>query len=124
MILLIELKKRRRIPQGHWLDVDKLQQLLCRGSNVYRKLVLSTLRHSLFVFVFAFLNLKTLEANVVKSLFVVLSKMSLKVLQCHRRQTKRFIVIFQHYFVPLVRPIVHVKFGADCVTNGRDIAEK
>ena len=30
-------------------------------------------------------HLKTLEANVVKSLFAVLSKLNLKVLQCHRR---------------------------------------
>ena len=30
-------------------------------------------------------DMKTLEANVVKSLFAVLSNLSLKVLQCHRR---------------------------------------
>ena len=51
-------------------------------------------------------QLKTLEANVVKSLFAVLSKLSLKVLQCHRRQTKRF---FRNFLA------VFCAFGA---TNG------
>ena len=44
------------------------------------------------------LKLKTLEANVVKSLFAVLSKLSLKVLQRHRRQTKRFFRNFLAIF--------------------------
>ena len=43
-------------------------------------------------------QMKTLEANVVKSLFAVLSKLSLKVLQCHRRQTKRFFRNFLAIF--------------------------
>ena len=43
-------------------------------------------------------QLKTLEANVVKSLFAVLSKLNLKVLQCHRRQTKRFFRNFLAIF--------------------------
>ena len=43
-------------------------------------------------------QLKTLEANVVKSLFAVLGKLSLKVLQCHRRQTKRFFRNFLAIF--------------------------
>ena len=43
-------------------------------------------------------QVKTLEANVVKSLFAVLSKLSLKVLQCHRRQTKRFFGNFLAIF--------------------------
>ena len=42
--------------------------------------------------------LKTLEANVVKSLFAVLSNLSLKVLQCHKRQTKRFFNNFSAVF--------------------------
>ena len=44
------------------------------------------------------IQMKTLEANVVKSLFAVLSKLSLKVLQCHRRQTKRFFRNFLAIF--------------------------
>ena len=45
-----------------------------------------------------YLKMKTLEANVVKSLFAVLSKLNLKVLQCHRRQTKRFFRNFLTIF--------------------------
>ena len=46
----------------------------------------------------SFANLKTLVANVVKSLFAVLRKLSLKVLQCHRRQTTRFFCNFLAIF--------------------------
>ena len=34
------------------------------------------------------------------------------------------IAIFVLYLVPLGRPMVHVKFGANCVTNGRIMAKK
>ena len=42
--------------------------------------------------------LKTLGAYVVKSLFAVLSNLSLKVLKCHRRQTKCFFRNFPAVF--------------------------
>ena len=35
-----------------------------------------------------------------------------------------FFAIFQQYFVTLGCPTVHVKFGANCVTNGLIMAKK
>ena len=39
-------------------------------------------------------QMKTFEANVVKSLFAVLRKLSLNILPCHKRQTKPFFLQF------------------------------
>ena len=70
--------------------------------------------------------MKTLEANVVKSLFAVLSNLSLKVLQCLRRQTKRFfcnfLAVFCDFGVSNCR--LQVEFGAYCVSNGLIMAKK
>ena len=55
-------------------------------------------KHEINGLFYLILKMKTLEANVVKSLFAVLSKLNLKVLQCHRRQTKRFFRNFLAIF--------------------------